>query len=220
MRGRQAMGNAARLDVLGLRLVALPVIALVVFVAVYPYLWLDPVGRTANLFSFRVEEMARQGTNWESVAVANRREALRRVGVTLGHRFSATGRLAAKLAHGLGQTWHPPGIDLALALIGAEIWLALAIRGGWGGRHALVLLLLGGQAALIVLGLRSDYARYHLPILLFAATAVGLLAGVAWVAALRLSASLRLRERLYAVLDHFLPSEPLVPQPAAPRSQA
>ncbi|MDP9364113.1 MAG: glycosyltransferase family 39 protein, partial [Chloroflexota bacterium] len=46
---------------LGWQLLAVPPVALAAFVAAYPYLWPDPVGRTLNLFLFRAQEMESQG---------------------------------------------------------------------------------------------------------------------------------------------------------------
>ena len=96
-------------------------VAFATFVAVYPYLWRDPIGHTLNLIEFRADEMAAQARNWPNVAVEGRVEAFRRVGVTLGDRFSTSGRLASKLAHGLGREWHPAGIDLPFAIVGGEV---------------------------------------------------------------------------------------------------
>lgn len=145
---------------LGVRLLALPLIAMVTFVAVYPYLWSDPVGNTRNLFAFRVEEMAKQGSNWPDVAVNSRTEALRRVGITLEDRFSTSGRLYAKLMHGLGRTTE--------------------------------------------FGMRSDWARYHLPMLLVEAVCIGVLAGAVWWWFRR--PVVWLRGQGYRVVDQMAPS--------------
>ena len=163
------------------KLLALPLIAFAAFVLVNPYLWPDPIGRTRNLFAFRVEEMADQGRRWPEVAVENPVDALGRVGETLSEEYSVSGRVAARLARGLGREWRPAGIDLPFAIVGGEILLALAIWRGPGSRWALVGVVLGAQAALVVAGMRSDYARYHLPVLMAAAACVGVLAGQVWV---------------------------------------
>src|SRR5688572_23646592 len=67
----------ARRSALGVRLLALPLIAFATFVAVYPYLWRDPIGHTQNLIDFRADEMALQARNWPNVAVESRAEAFR-----------------------------------------------------------------------------------------------------------------------------------------------
>ena len=63
-----ALGGAASAR-LGLMLVAVPAIAVATFVASYPYLWPDPVGRTEKLFEFRVREMRSQATRYSGLAV-------------------------------------------------------------------------------------------------------------------------------------------------------
>jgi 4-amino-4-deoxy-L-arabinose transferase-like glycosyltransferase len=189
---------------LGVRLLALPLIAMVTFVAVYPYLWSDPVGNTRNLFAFRVEEMAKQGSNWPDVAVNSRTEALRRVGITLEDRFSTSGRLYAKLMHGLGRTTDFRGVDVPFAVVGGEILLALVVMRGLGSRYALVMVILGAQAAAIVLGMRSDWARYHLPMLLVEAVCIGVLAGAMWWWLRR--PVVWLRGQGYRVVDQLAPS--------------
>ncbi len=192
---------------LGRMLLALPVVALITFIVVYPYLWPDPIGRTVNLFAFRTEEMQRQGNNWPNVAVESRAEAMRRVGVTLGARFTTTGRLGAKLAHGLGREWQPRGIDLPFAVVGAEVLLALTVWRSLASRYALAAIVLGGQAGAVVLGMRSDWARYHLPVLLVVATCIGLLAGQLWSLASRPVVLGFLRQAVYRGLDRLVPGE-------------
>jgi len=209
-------GQAGTADArLGRMLIALPAVALAVFVAVFPYLWSDPVGRTRTLVEFRAQEMASQGSIWDELAVGSRSEALRRVGVTLGDRYSTTGRLAAKLAHGLGREWERGGIDLPLALIGAEVLVVLAITHGARGGPTLAILVLGGQVVAILLGLRADFARYHLPIALAAAVGIGAAAGQAWALAARPAARRWVGDRVYALLDRAMPDALPVPRPSA-----
>jgi 4-amino-4-deoxy-L-arabinose transferase-like glycosyltransferase len=190
---------------LGRMLLTLPLIAFATFVVVYPYLWPDPVGRSLNLIEFRADEMAAQARNWPDVAVESRTDAFRRVGVTLGERFSTSSRLVEKLANGLGREWRPSGIDLLFAIVGGQILLALAVRHGLASRWTLAGVVLGTQAALIVAGMRSDWARYHLPILMVTATCVGVLAGQLWAVAARPAVHGRLRLVLYSALDRLVP---------------
>jgi hypothetical protein len=178
-RSRQGMGS--REARLGQRLLVLPVIAGGIFVAVYPYLWPDPIRRTLGLFRFRADEMARQGENWAGVAVASRAEALARIGDRLGREYSAPGQLADWLH----------GTDVLLGLAGLILLAGLALmvrrvpcpEGARGDRRYLVAgTILGSQAMLIVLGLRSDYARYSLPIVLVLAFGASLSTGFGWQA--------------------------------------
>jgi hypothetical protein len=199
-------------------LLPLPLIAFATFVAVYPYLWRDPIGHTFNLIEFRADEMATQARNWPNVAVESRAEAFRRIGVTLGDRFSTTGRLASKLAHGFGREWHPAGTDLPFAIVGGEILIALAIWRGLSSRWTLAGLVLGTQAALIVAGMRSDWARYHLPVLMVAAVCVGVLAGQLWTLLSRPVVLARSRAVIYGGIDRLMPdgAHQAAPASAAP----
>jgi hypothetical protein len=160
-----------------------------------------------------------QGSRFPGVAVESRAEALRRVGITLDDRFSTTGRLAAKLAHGAGRTWHPAGVDLPLALVGLQLLVLGALRRGVWSAPALAAAVLGGQAALIVLAMRSDWPRYHVPVLLLVAVAVGVLADRVWVAATRGPVRAHLLDAAYGLLDRVMPddSPPPVPRPGRPR---
>ena len=209
-RGDATPGPRSARSGLPAMLLAMPLVAFATFVAVSPYLWSDPIGRTENLFRFRTEEMARQGENWPNVAVDSRPEALRRVGITLGDRFSVSGRLGSKVAGTLGIAWRPRWLDLLPIVAGAEVLLALAVAGGLRGRATLAGLVLAGQAGAIVIGMRSDWARYHLPVLLVAAVCVGTLAGGAWALLSRPTFARRAR----GVVDAAVPSS-TAPRPVA-----
>ena len=161
-------------DVLAWGLLGTPLVAAAVFVATNPYLWPDPVGRTANLFAFRTAEMAAQSHDWPVMAVPTRAEALHRVGVNFGERFSILGGLAQRA--GLPGGTRPPEIELLAAVAGLLCFAALALVGGPRGAAGLALVVLGGQTAVTLLGMRSEFDRYHVPMLLLGAVAVGLLA--------------------------------------------
>jgi hypothetical protein len=175
---------------LGLRLLALPVIALVTFVAVYPYLWPNPIARTINLFEFRVDEMAIQGEMFPGVAVDDPIEALRRIGDVLGDHYTVSGEIATALdvpANPIG--W----VDLALVLAGAVALCWGVARRGLRSPRALVATVLLGQTASIVLAMRSDFYRYHLPLVLVSALCVGVGASEAGAWLARLPRRLRAR---------------------------
>ena len=70
--------------------------------------------------------------------------------------------------------------DLVLAVIGALILLVLAIQRGLGSRWAMAALVLGGQVALVVVGMRADFSRYLYPVLIANAVCGGLVAGLVW----------------------------------------
>jgi hypothetical protein len=144
--------------------------ALLTFVAVYPYLWPDPIGRTSQLFAFRAEEMAAQASDWPVMAVPSRAEALRRVGINFSERFSLTAAIGDWLG---GLT--PPAVlrqtELLLPLAGMVIMVGMAARAGPGSPRALVTAVLGGQVLITIAGMRSEFDRYHVPMALLGAVA-------------------------------------------------
>jgi hypothetical protein len=181
LHGWRSRSAAARHDAaLGWRLLVQPAIAGATFVASYPYLWPDPIGRTLALFRFRAGEMHNQGVIWPELNVHGPIDALGRIGNWLGEVDSVTGYAIGAVARLFGLTWQPMGGDLLLALIGALILLVLAIQRGLGSRWAMAALLLAGQVALVVVGMRADFSRYLLPVLMANAICGGIAAGVAW----------------------------------------
>ncbi len=174
---RGGWSTSPRRDPLAVGLIAAPLVAFLVFVAVDPYLWQDPIGRTVDLFAFRAQEMRAQGKDWPALAVPTRADALRRIGATLGADSDATSRVAEGVLRRAGVNRDVPPLDLPLAIVGAEVLLALAVSRGVRSPQVLVLVLLGTQAAITVAGMRSGFDRYLVPIALFAAVAGGVLVG-------------------------------------------
>lgn len=169
-------------------LVFVPLFAAVTFVASYPYLWPDPVGRTANLVAFRAGEMQAQASDWPVMAVPTRVEALRRVGVNFDERYSLLGGLRAATAPVGGDGVRLPALDLAAATAGALLWCRIALRSGPRSPAALSLLVLGSQVAVTVGGMRSEFDRYHVPLAIVGAVALGVLAAALWRTAAPLGA--------------------------------
>lgn len=195
---------------LGVMLVAVPVIAVVTFVAIYPYLWSDPIGRTEKLLDFRVREMRSQATRYSGLAVETRTEALQRVGEVLGTRYSTGSRLVTDFGARFDRDWETPPLDLPLALVGAELFVVLAVSRGLRSEYALVAVVLGGQVAITIMGMRSEFDRYHIPMLVAAAVCIGLLVGQGWLAAQRLTVWLTTRIRANPEQQTF----PVLPAPA------
>jgi hypothetical protein len=181
-RWRKRPGSETASGRFGWQLVALPAVAFATFVAVYPYLWRAPLAHTADLFAFRAYSMELQAGIWPNAGVESRAEALQRVGIKLGKDFSASGWVAGELRGRFGADWRAQsrGLDLALALVGAEVLAFGVIRRGLGSGCGLAALLLGGEVAGTVLGMHADFARYHLPIALVIALCVGVVAGTIW----------------------------------------
>jgi 4-amino-4-deoxy-L-arabinose transferase-like glycosyltransferase len=179
--GWRGSGRGARHDgVLGWRLVVQPALAAATFVASFPYLWPNPIVRTRELLQFRAIEMYNQGVLWSELNVDGPVDALGRIGNWLGDIDSVTGQLFELIARPFGISWKPMEFDLVLAIIGALILLVLAVQRGLGSRWAMAALVLGGQVALIVVGMRADFSRYLLPVLTATAVCGGLVAGAAW----------------------------------------
>ena len=167
VRHRRLVARDATPAIIGL---LVGITAITTFVASYPYLWPDPIGRTRNLFAFRAEEMAAQSSDWPVMAVPNRVEALRRVNVNFTERFS----LSAAVFTRLGRDQGPLLVRQAEFLIpvaGVVIMAGMAIRDGPRSPRCLVLAVLGGQVLVTVLGMRSEFDRYHLPMALLGAVA-------------------------------------------------
>jgi hypothetical protein len=144
--------------------------AFATFVAIYPYLWPDPIARTRYLFDFRTEEMAAQASEWPVMAVPSRLEALRRVGVNFGERFSLSDQAASWL--GFDAAPFPlPQLEVGIALLGVLLMAAIVIRAGPNAPQSLAFAVLGGQVVVTILGMRSEFDRYHLPMALLGAIA-------------------------------------------------
>ncbi len=165
---------------LGWRLLVQPAIAAAMFIIAYPYLWPDPIRRTLALLRFRASEMENQGEIWTELRVEGPLDALTRIGHWLGEVDSVTGNGIGAVTGLFGSTWKPMPLDLILAGLGGVILIALAVQRGLGSRWSMAALLLGGQALLIVVGMRADFARYLLPVLVANAVCGGLVFGFAW----------------------------------------
>jgi hypothetical protein len=140
------------------------------FIAVYPYLWPDPVGRTMNLFTFRAVEMATQASDWPVMAVPNRVEAVRRMGLNFSEHYSLVGA-AAEAAH-LRVPRTLLQVEALIAVVGIGVMARDALRVGWLSAQTLVLAVLGGQVIVTILGMRAEFDRYHLPAALLGAVAM------------------------------------------------
>jgi hypothetical protein len=159
---RQEAAYAARGIVIG-------VAALLTFIASYPYLWPDPIDHTRHLFAFRVEEMTAQSSDWPVMAVPDRAEALRRVKVNFTERYN----LSASVISLVGGTAGPliRQVELVISVLGIILMTRFAIRDGPYSPRTLLLAVLGGQVLVTILGMRSEFDRYHVPMALLGAVA-------------------------------------------------
>jgi hypothetical protein len=159
--------------------VVIGVASLLVFVVSYPYLWPNPIANTRHLFAFRVEEMAAQSSDWPVMAVPNRVEALRRVNVNFTERYNLA---AAVLSLSGGPAAAPPvrQLEFVIPVLGIVLMAGLAIRDGPYSPRALVLAVLGGQVLVTILGMRSEFDRYHVPMAVLGAVAAAV--ALEWLA--------------------------------------
>lgn len=183
-RGRSAADpDAGRRIVLGWRLLPLPLVAFATFVLSYPYLWPDPIGRTLALFAFRTQEMRNQARIWDELRVDGPVDALGRIGGWLTGVEPLTDLPAFWAAGRFGFESGLTTIGLLLGIVGAELLLVLLVRRGLSSPTALAAAVLGGQAAVIVVGMRADFERYLLPVLVATSVCGGLAVGQGWALA-------------------------------------
>jgi hypothetical protein len=154
--------------------------------------------------------MQNQGAIWPELDISGPVDALGRIGNWLGDVDSVTGQGVDVVAKLLGHSWKPMGIDLLLAIIGAEILIALAIQRGLGSRWAMATIALGGQVGLIVVGMKADFSRYLLPVLMVTAVCGGIAVGTVWDVA-RGWVAQRRSSRRPAVQAPSLAGEPVAP---------
>ncbi|MGI9253099.1 MAG: hypothetical protein ACR2J8_05085, partial [Thermomicrobiales bacterium] len=164
-------------DRLGWMLTITPLATTLIFLGCYPYFWPDPIDRTRNLFAFRVREMQAQAADWPTMAEPSRLEALRRVALNFTQRYSILGSVGSALEPALGRRPAFPPLELLAALTGVAIWWRTAFTRGLRSPAVLAFVTLGGQVAVTILGMRSEFDRYHAPMALMGAIAFGVLTG-------------------------------------------
>jgi hypothetical protein len=185
---RQLIWSAPTLDPpsnrLEWKLVAQPVIAYAFFVLSYPYLWPHPIDHTYTLFKFRSDSFKIQAAAFPQAKVLGLTDAFRRVGDELGHRFSSARHLASALQDSTGITipsgWHVEYLDLAVAVIGLELLIAVILLRDFRIAPILAATIFGGEGVLVVLTMGVEYARYLMPVLLALVIGIGVAGGLAW----------------------------------------
>jgi len=161
----------------GWMLLATPVVAGLTFVAVYPYLWQQPLWRTWQLFKFRRAENDGQAALFPKFRVDGPLDALGRTWTNLGDRWSATERIFQWVgldALGRPLSW----LDIALPLLGLVALVLLVVRCGVLSRYSMVLALTATQVAAIIASMSADFERYYLPIVLGSAIVGGFAVGI------------------------------------------
>lgn len=165
---------------LGTKLVVQPILAFAAFVLVYPYLWVDPIGRTYNLFKFRVDEMASQAQLFDHAGVANVGVGLARTGDRLAVKHQAASEVFGWFNDRLGTSLSLAGLDLMLGFAGLLLFVLLVVRKGLRAPETMIAALLLAETATIIYGLRSDLYRYFLPLVFVQSICISVLAGALW----------------------------------------
>jgi 4-amino-4-deoxy-L-arabinose transferase-like glycosyltransferase len=161
-------------------MLAQPIIAFAIFVLSYPFLWPNPIARTWRLYTFRAQEMDDQSAAWPETAVSGPLDSLGRFGERLTYVDSTSRRALTQVYDWLGIDRIPAGLDLIPAIAGIVILLWWVARKGFWTPAAMVALLMGAEAGALVVGMKTDFYRYHLPILVIMAGCIGVSTGTAW----------------------------------------
>jgi len=170
----------------GALLLLQPVISGFVFVAMYPYLWVDPIGRSLALLDFRTTEMASQARIWPWARVDNPKDAFMRYGEQLSDIASTTKHVQEWVDRNLGLPIpNPVGLDFVVVAAGGILLLRIVIQRGLWSPHALVALLMAAEVGAVTVGLGVDFYRYYLPVLLVNSVLVGVAFGEATAAVRR-----------------------------------
>lgn len=157
-------------------LLSTPLVAGFTFVAVYPYLWPDPIGRALILLRFRQQEMASQSRIYPDRLIADPVEAFNRTWDYLTGPWSGTQRFLDQVGlPGVGDTLS--GLDIWLALAGLVTLALLAARKGLRSPHLVVLAIVVVESLTVILSMKTDFERYYLPIVLGNVVTAGVFVG-------------------------------------------
>lgn len=171
---RRGLVDRGKAYALGPLLFIQPLIAFVTFIVSYPYLWPRPVERTWNLFQLRSQEMQEQAAAWPEIEIAHPGIAMLRIYDRLTWQFSTSGNLSEAALGLVGIDASVWGFEIPLALLGAGVLAWLVLRRGLTSSTALAAFLIAGQLGAIVVGMKVDFYRYHLPVALSVAILGGL----------------------------------------------
>jgi hypothetical protein len=171
----------------GALLLLQPAIAGFVFVAMYPFLWPEPIRRSLDLLEFRRQEMASQARIWSHARVDNPKDAFMRYGEQLDGFYSTTKDIQTWLADVLGTAIADPvSYDFIAVLVGGILLLRIVIQRGLWSPHGLTATLMAAEIGAVTVGLGVDFYRYYLPVLLVNSVLVGIAFGEAYTLVRRL----------------------------------
>src|SRR5690606_8002507 len=143
------------------------------FVLSYPYLWPNPISRSWRLYEFRAEEMESQNAAWPEASVNGPLDSLARFGHKLTYTHSTSQKALAQVYEWLGIDRVPVGFDMVFAAVGIVVLVWWVARRGFWTPAAMVALLMGAEAGALVVGMKTDFYRYHLPIVVIMAGCIG-----------------------------------------------
>ena len=159
-------------------LLSTPLVAGFTFVAVYPYLWPDPIGRALILLRFRQQEMASQSRIYPDRNIADPVESARRTWDYLTGQWSGTQSFLdlIGLPAKVGTMLAP--LDVWLALAGLLVLGLLAAAKGLRSPHLMVFAVVAVESATVIVSMKTDFERYYLPIVLGNVITAGIFVGV------------------------------------------
>ena len=202
----------------GVMLLAQPIIAFATFVAVYPYLWPSPIRRTWALFEFRAIEMQGQAEAWPNVKVTSPLNAIARFGARLTEMDSTSKRLLQPIYDAVGIDRIATGLDYIPAVAGLLLLIWWVMTRGFWTPTALVALLTGAEVGAMVVGMGTDFYRYHLPIVVILAIWIGVSTGVLWERLMPHSRGWQWARATSAVAARTPERPPMLSKPAVPSS--
>jgi hypothetical protein len=112
--------------------------------------------------------------------VPNRTEALRRVHTNFSDRYNMLGSITGLAGLGPAPLLFRQ-VEIVMVGLGVAVMALQAARAGLWSPSALVLAVLGGQVVITILGMRSEFDRYHVPMALLGA--VGAAVALDWLTA-------------------------------------
>lgn len=161
----------------GWMLLSTPFVAGFTFVAVYPFLWSDPIGRSLTLLRFRQQEMASQSRIYPDRNITSIKQSAERTWDYLTGQWSGTQRFFDTIdLPEIGN--HLAGLDVWLALGGVAVLGIIALRKGLRSPHLMVCAIVVVESATVIVSMKTDFERYYLPIVLGNVVLAGFLIGV------------------------------------------
>jgi hypothetical protein len=124
--------------------------------------------------------MTVQTTAWPNALAEGPLESLARFGHKLTYTHSTSQKALQQIFDWVGTERTAVGFDLVLAAAGAVILLWYIARTGLWTPQALVAMLLFGELCILAIGMKADFYRYHLPVVMIVSACIAVSVGTAW----------------------------------------